>query len=303
MQRRRTLLATLGAAVATAGCFTGDDGPPTDTSRRETDSRDTQSETRDSGTTGTTPDQSPQPFSEPLDVGDSSIQLTGPVVQHSFFHRLTPDSLGVTGAPTDHQFLFIGVGIESEPRPGASEFTVTTDETTATAWRSFENQRVADLGVANGDYPYSADGEDGWLGFDLPAPLSGEPRLEISVNDGSAATSLPQGTVASLGSPPPSFTFDELSYPEEVESGEPIRVRTTVTNEGAGAGTFRAVVNQTGPTNAPHTNVTPLEPGQSAPWEVSFGAQGADRVTFRFRSADTASEHEVQVGSGGTTTV
>ncbi|WP_435348246.1 hypothetical protein [Haloarchaeobius sp. HRN-SO-5] len=283
MPRRRPLLAAVGTALATAGCLV-DDGSP------GTDRRDTQSDSLDPGTTGTPPSDDPRPFSETLDVGDLRVRLSGPAVQHSFLHLVQPDTMGVK-ALDGRQFVFVGVGVEGEPRPAAEDVSLLVDGESVAGWTSYGHRSPYSVGVATGNgRPYSADGEDGWVGFDVPAPVSDDPRLRFSVDGGRATTSLPDRAVEALRTPPPSFSVSEFSAPDSVGPDEPIPVSATVTNEGDGPGSFRASLNQLGPMYGPGPVEVALGAGESERWEESItvhrGLNDVEEVRFAFVTAD-----------------
>jgi hypothetical protein len=279
MPRRRHVLATVGTALATAGCLSGADSPGTDDQHQPVGTkRDTTSPP------ATAPD--PARFTEPVTVGGTTVRFSGPAVQHSYFRLTTPDSMAVSAA--DGQFLFVGVVVESGPAPGMGAFDLVVGGETYALTTVLVDRNPYSVPVAAGNgRPYRAEDGAGWVGADVPAPLpETEPMLRLTVDGESRLVTLPGVVADELGEPAPAFSFGAVSAPDSVGPDEAISVEVPVTNDGAGPGTVRAVVNEAGPMYAPHRLEATLAPGESTTLAESITTHldydfGSDRIRFK----------------------
>ncbi|WP_435334621.1 hypothetical protein [Haloarchaeobius sp. TZWWS8] len=303
--RRRSLLASLATGLAaSAGCLAGDDSPGTSTGTKTY--HDTNSQTIDSGTTGTTPKNTGGGFAEPVTLGDTTLELTSATTQHSYFHLTSPDTMGVEAA--DGQFFFVGVRVTEGDAPGPDSFDVrvgdeTYDLTTSLADRDSYDSPVA---AGNGQY-YTREEGAGWLATDVPAPLSGETlRIRIEQGEATAEVALPNFVADGLAVPSPDFAFGDVSIPDSVGPNDPIKVELPVTNEGDGRGTARVVVNEVGPMYAPHRVEADLGAGKSTTLAESIptdrGGSTASEVRLHVVAPGVDHRQTVTVDSDGTTT-
>ncbi|WP_267641641.1 hypothetical protein [Haloarchaeobius amylolyticus] len=290
--RRRAFLASLGTAVATAGCLAGGDSPGTDD---RTPTTGTDPTTTPPGT-----DRPPAPFTDTLTVGDTTLRFAGPVVQHSYFRLTTPDSMAVEVA--DGQFCFVGVAVEDGSPPDPDAFALVVGEETYDLGTELGERVPYSVPVAAGDgRPYRTDEGAGWVAADVPAPIDeAEPLLRVSVGEETHDVTLPGHAADTLGDPAPAFTFGEVSAPESVAADEPIPVEVPVTNEGDGPGTARVVVNETGPMYAPHQLETALDPGASETLTGSIdthmnAGDGTGTVSFTVLAPGLESSHSVTI--------
>ncbi|WP_439028283.1 hypothetical protein [Haloarchaeobius sp. DT45] len=292
--RRRTLLASVGTVLATAGCLSDAGSPGADGQRPDPETDTTATETP------VPTSQSPAAFSSAVTVGGTTFRFTGVTTRHSYFHLTFPDAMAVEAA--DGQFLFVGVAVESGQAPELGAFDlVVGDETYALSTELGERNPYSVPVAAGNGGPYDPEEGAGWLGADVPAPSPGpEPLLRLSVGGDTRDVALPGFLADELGDPAPEYTFDDISAPDSVGPGEDIVVELPVTNEGDGTGTARAVVNEEGPMYAPHRMEASLDPGQSTTLtehltsHLDYGVK-TDTVRFEVRAPGVESSHEVTI--------
>lgn len=267
---RRTLLASLGAGVAGfAGCLNDDapgSGTPTGT--------DTPTATpTDSGADATTT------LGASLAVGDRTVTVSGVDHRHTFRYLSAPDAFGVTVA--DGQFVFVGVeatGSGTPPDPEAFGFAFGDQQVGATTFLDYGP--VDPLSV--GEREYSVDHPQGYLAFEVPAPLGAS---TAAVTLGDARWTVPSSALDPLSDPAPSFAVTYGDVPASVPRDEPITVPLSVTNEGEGDGVFRGAVNHTGPMYGADEFTLSVPAGESRSHDVVVDYYvgenlGADRVQF-----------------------
>jgi hypothetical protein len=281
---RRQLLVSLGAGLAgIAGCSTA----PSD------------------GTTPSEPSETPTPTqtAEPATLGDAvtvdgtAVTVSNLVSTHSFLYLSAPDAFGVEVA--DGQFAFVTVEAgDDPPEPDAFAFAFDGERRPATTYHDYGPAGA--LPVAEREY--STDDPQGYLGFELPAPLAAE---SVAVSLGDARWTIPASARTPLQSPPPSFTV-EYDVPDAVASDAPVPVTLAVTNEGDGDGTFRGAINHQGPMYGAGDFAFSLAAGESRTYEESIDyhqQQGfsSDRLQFAVVSSAGERTFEVRLESAATT--
>jgi hypothetical protein len=291
---RRDFLAAGGSAVLTAlaGCVSADDAATT----------------RSTATTSTTTSEAPiaepqyLPWGEPAAVQGTTLTPESVVVQDSAFYLATPDTLGVLPFE-ERQAVFVTVSVDGETRPAPDDFVLAVSDG-ASGWTAYEDvsaDRFRERGRA-----YDPErGGDGWIGFAPETPVeTPDPRLRVQFGsdlNGAVRWSLPDDAAATLREPP-SFECRDFAVPSEVSPDQPIEVSVTVTNEGDGAGTFRAALNERGPTYRFETVELALDPGESRTWTgtvgTHVGVDEIDRVSVGFQSPCRDHQRTVTVADG-----
>ncbi|MFB6103226.1 MAG: hypothetical protein ABEJ73_11770 [Haloplanus sp.] len=263
---RRTVVASVGLALAgVAGCTdrNGSDTPPSDRA------------TPTSTASGSPADRT---LGDTVTLDGTTVTVAELAAAHSYHYRSAPDAFGVESAG-DGQFVFVGVTARGDDTPPVRQFALELD-----GERVVPSERtrgpVRDLApVRQGRY--TADDPEGYLLFPVPAPLDAEsvavllgegPRVTDSrteATDVRARWTIPDATLDPLRSPPPAFTV-AYDVPDAVGRDEPVPLRLDVTNEGDGAGVFRGALNHTGPMYGGDTFSVALDPGASTAYEESI---------------------------------
>lgn len=282
---RRALLRTGALAlVGAAGCT----GSPGDDAESSSPPASTTAET----TTSTTTER---PASRTETGTEAAVDLAARSVQSSFFYLTTADQMDVVGVE-GRQFLFATVSASGEwPRPGAIELVAdgerfrptTTPGSVDNSYRLYEQGRAYD----------PDEQRSGWLAFEVPNPLDAE---SVALSYGDERRALAEEHRAELTDSPAEFELVSFDAPEEVAPDETFDVSVAVENVGEGGGTFRAVLNESGPSHVPHQFELSIPPGERAEWSRSFGeyvSAGTSRARYRFRSAVANRDHEVAVVS------
>lgn len=208
------------------------------------------------------------------------MRSSGPTVQESFFHRTSADSWGVTGA--EGTFWFFGIAIATGPMPPVDAFTLLAGGEGRQLRQSVaETDPIVLSGPVSAGQAYDGESMWGWVGTDVPESIDvDEPRLRIDTGD--AVRTLPMSTELArpLGGSPAEISVESVDAPESVAPDESIELSVTVTNDGAGPGVARVVVNESGPTYEPHRFSESLPAGGSAVRTMRFKARPrCDRET------------------------
>jgi hypothetical protein len=288
---RRALLRTGALAVGSlAGCVGslgdrgdgGDDGSTPTATTRERSAADGTSRTE----TATESPTTARPSVEFAPVG----------VQSSFFYLTSPDSMDVE-AVDGVQFAFV----EVRPRtasPPPSDFALVADGRhywgTLAPGDAGGPNRLVELGPG---YSYE-DADPGWVAFEVPDPLD---AAEVVLAHDGRTRPVGDDLLAALRTPPADFELVSFDAPEEVSPGDPFEVSFAVENVGEADGTFRASVNQSGPTDVPHRAEFRVPAGTRRERTVRFDGDSnaeADAVGLQFRSAVADRETTVEVVSG-----
>lgn len=260
--RRRHLLSslTVGAALSVSGCSSLVVPDTTETTRRQTDERTTTNTASGGDKTSKT---SAVPFSKPIRVGETTLEFMTVLVQHACYVQKSRSSIEVRAA--DGQFLFVGVNVVSGPSPGIGGFDLLVEEEAFPLGNELGGIRPSELpGRVRKLEPYTPLKGAGWIGADLPAPLSGgDAAIRVTADGESQVVALPEEEASALTESPPALSYSTVSAPNAVQRDEPIPVEVTVTNHGEGAGEARSVFNVEFPPSASHMSWPSLQPGES----------------------------------------
>ncbi|WP_435360204.1 hypothetical protein [Haloarchaeobius sp. DFWS5] len=261
MQRRRTYLAAVGTAIATAGCF-GFGGS------NEDDDSGPDGQAEITGT-DTTTDSDVQSFGDPLSAGDAEVTLSKPAVQDSYFAQLAQDTIGVM-AVDGMRFVFVAVESTGDTAPELDDFSLEAGDYSGRGWTAYES--VTPARNPTGDGPYDPESGSGWLGFAVPAPLQEDHVISLSVGGETVRTRLPDSAGKALESPVAEFEITNFSVPESASSGDTVSVSLDVKNSNDTAGVFHGALN------APETKLLNLEfeAGASTTWEGELTAEAND---------------------------
>ena len=200
----------------------------------------------------------------------------------------SPDSIGPYGERGD-QFLVANVATEDDaPRnafaleAGGEAFEPTTSVGGTQIHQLFTEDGRAD--------PYR-NGE-GRLLFRCPKPVDTD-EGKLTWPGGEHALS--ESVAAELGRSPAAFEVEAFDVPETVETGTPVSISLSVTNESDVDGTFVAGLNRAGGDVA-HTPETPLfldvAAGESATWEYEY--PDGDYMTFILKWRGGRLSHRVE---------
>ncbi|WP_435069260.1 hypothetical protein [Haloplanus sp. C73] len=259
MPSRRTLLASLGAAVGLAGCLDTSSESPTATPTAETT------------------------LGQSVDVDGTTVTVAETAAVHSYQYLSAPDAFGVESAG-DGQFLFVGVSAEGERPPPVDAFALRVDDDSISP---VDRAGVPERDLAPvGESRYTEANPQGYLLFRVPAPLDAESVGVIWGRDTDlrARWAIPASRLDTLRSPPPEFSVS-YDVPEAVGGDDPVPVRVDVTNAGEGAGVCRGAINHTGPMYGGDTFSLSLGSGASETYEetVDYHVEedfGVDRLQF-----------------------
>ncbi|WP_224270290.1 DUF4352 domain-containing protein [Haloprofundus salinisoli] len=245
MPSRRAVVAA--GLVAISGCSTGSsDGGETD--------EDRQTEFRSSRTTADEETESATPMQElrvgeTADIDGASVTVSAIDAQESVYVTQI-DWMDVLTAPPA-RFVFASVTVETESQFPASRFSLVDGDGRISSHTDFGNRPgyavLPDSALSSGGEPnrsLSADGSEGWIGFQVPAPYDGN-KLEVALAaDGEAATwELPEKSVETLRAPLPTFEYAEVQIPEVAPLNGSFEVTVSVRNTSDTDGTFRGSPN------------------------------------------------------------
>lgn len=285
---RRCLLRTSALTlVGLAGCVGSLDG---DTAE-DSPARSTTSETTTHGTT--TSELSESETTTTTTTEEGAIDLAPQSVKSSYLYLTTPDSMDV-GAVEGKQFLFVTVAGRGDwPRPGAIELVADSEQfQPTTSPGPIRNPYY----LYDHGHVYDPDDErEGWLAFEVPDPLDAE-SVALAYDD--QRWSLPEEFRTALASPPAEFELLSFDAPEQVAPDEFFDISFAVRNIGEGDGTFRACLNESGPSYVPHPVELSVPAGERAEWSRSFGGrvyENTESATYRFRSAVADRDRDVEV--------
>ncbi len=235
----------------------------------------------------------------------AEVTLGGFVHRHSFLHLVHPDTLGVM-APADRQFLFVGVNaVDADTPPAPDDLELVAGDRHA-GWTAFggEAPTTLETGV-NRDRPYDPEALMGWVGFDLPVPLSsGTARIGRTDVTGSRSWSVPDDVVSALREPAPDFRVTNIDAPETTALNGPVAVTFDIENVGSVSGTFRASLNNLGPLYGPSPIRVGIDAGETVTHrhEISYFLNmetQADAIRFRLVTPHRSFRHEVSVTRDG----
>lgn len=206
------------------------------------------------------------------------------------------DDGATVSAADGRRFVFLSIvtghAVGLAP-PDPADFAIAVDGDRSRGWTTHE---AVDGRPHPDDFPhhYGERGEDeqgrtveygrgrvpGWIGFDVPAPVTGAPRLVLhptQVARPYAHWPLPDRTVERLRAPPADLVLGDVTLPESVGAGEAITAAVSAQNAGESAATFRVALDAEGV--APVLGTVPLGAGETGTWEGSIPAPGgADAV-------------------------
>jgi hypothetical protein len=220
-------------------------------------------------------------------------------VQSSFFYLTSPDSMAV--ATTERtQFVFVEVRPRTDSPP-PSDFALAADD--RRFWGTLAPGDVAGphLVYELGSGYRSGEVEPGWVAFEVPNPLDAD---EIALAYQGRREPLGEEFLAELRTPPADFEVVSFDAPEEVDHDESFEVSVTVENVGETAGTFRACLNQSGPTFVPRPVELSIPAGERREETWTFD----DSVSAESQHLDLRLESPAEVRTagvevvGGTTT-
>lgn len=291
---RRTFVAA--AAVWLAGCSSGgpSNGSPTsDTPSSSPTSRSTES----AGTTD---------IGETADVGDLDVRAHDAEASHSYFELPYPDFASVATSDGS-QFVSVTVDVRGGSDldvPESGAFSIAVGERTYSA-QTGRSTPSMDPGGA----PYSRERREGWMRFEIPAPIGdGVVRFQLDGEGGPVEWQFGPELVGKLREPAPEFEVRDFEAPEEVGPDEPIELSATVENVGDGPGTFRAALNQEGDIMYGGSTTTfEMEAGEERDWRetvdthVDMDPDEAATIRLRFRSSGGDVDHDVAIEPGRTT--
>ena len=276
MPSRRAVLASVAASVA--GCL----------GARRSDAPTTGTDTPTATPTTAPPTTAPPAKTPPTVEPDASLEAAH--VQHSVLYLSAPDAFGVAAAE-GRQYVFV-------PATGTSpeRFALVADESHAASARLFGGpattvawpDETARIRLPSPEQP------DGWLLFEVPAPLGGD-AAEVRWSDGESSETwaFDDARVAALTAAPPSVSVEAVEAPDEVEADEPFDVVVTAENGGDGDGVFRGALNRAGPMYG----ATPLR----EPIEAGGRATVRRRVSYRANTDLNAAELRFSVVAPGET--
>lgn len=180
-----------------------------------------------------------------------------------------------------HRGWIAAPGVEGEPVP--DEYPVPYTEEAASG------REERDI--------YGGDGQNGWIGFDLPATVDAAVDLLLKPTEAGrpfAIWSVPRETVDRLGAPPAAFSVADVSVPESVAPGDPLTASVTAENAGDGPGRFRAVLAAGDSTTLGGTRV---EAGAAGTWEGTVIApESGEAVEVAVRTVPEDFAREVRIG-------
>lgn len=171
----------------------------------------------------------------------TGLSVTDIGVYKAVTYESTMGSGGVL-APADRQFVVASVRNGSERDGSAFRF-----ETESESWtpglpetRGARNYAVA--GREGGPVGSPMAGEQQFLAFTVPSPLSAtEPRIRVADLSG-GEWQLPESAGERLAAPSPAFELTALTAPAEVSQGESISITLTVENVSETDGRLLAAV-------------------------------------------------------------
>lgn len=223
----------------------------------------------------------------------AGISVGSAVVRDAIVFLDTPDSMTVTDEHGWYLFVHVDADGEGSTAPPTEVFSLRTGA------RSFGAR--TDLGGAYGiegigRRAYSADRASGWVGFLVPSSLGAE---TATVSCGDAAWELPTDVLDRLNGPTPSWTVEEIVFPDELGAGERFEMSVTVRNTGSVYGTFRGVLNVADLRYAyyPYPFAEAAEPGEVATFTHSDTVpEDAQNPSFYFRTqaGDESRSYEVR---------
>ncbi|WP_435334620.1 hypothetical protein [Haloarchaeobius sp. TZWWS8] len=283
MQRRRTYLAAVGTAIATAGCFGGSNDDESNGSKRS-DGTDTPS------------GPAVQSFDQPLAAGNAEVSLSKPAVQDSYFAALSEETIAVM-AVNGKRFVFLTVDSTGDVAPKLEDFTFEAGDSSARAWTAYDGVVPARNPTAKA--PYTPERGSGWIGFAVPAPLKGDHVVSLSVGGETVRTRLPESTRSSLQKPIAEYDVSNFSAPESASPGDTVTVSFDIENTNGTAGVFHGALN--GP--EPKLFELQFAAGGSETREVELTAKANDEeenemdlVLYAVGARERAS---VSLGDGG----
>ena len=228
------------------------------------------------------------------------MAVTGATVADSFFYLTTPDSMAV-GGDADTRFVFVDVTTDGDaPEPRDFHLVPGDDAVRGTVEPTVDGRDVHDYDHGPA-YTRTEDGGEGWVVFPVPAPLADAPVVRWDAGDERPTWRLPDGVTAALAAPTPRFELSSFDVPASVAADQPIPVSLTVRNAGEGDGTFRAVLNESGPMYAPHSSTVQAPAGEERALEWSIDTHvgsSVDRVTLALRSPVADRDVDVSVSAG-----
>jgi hypothetical protein len=145
----------------------------------------------------------------------------------------------------------------------------------------------------------------GFVAFDLPAPLSGTPRVVYAPDEEPvAAWRLPAAVAAALSTPPPAFAVVDHDAPDAVVPGRRFPLTFTVANEGA-TGTLRASCNELAPLLVGHPVQRTVPGGERVRVDVVVDGlarvDAADAVRYAFHLPGAVVRGRIPVDEGAHT--
>lgn len=297
MPSRRSLLGSLGV-LFTAGCSQqsqADIQAPADTSTTTT-------------TTTTTSDTIHAPtrleWGAPTTYDGTTVTATSTWSQHSVFTLTTPDSYGVEAYP-GRQLLFVTIDISGDgPIPSPDDFQIEAGGERYPGWVEYEGHRGYRFRFENRATPFDSEKPQsgGWIGFALPESLDdSDPALRLQFageSEGATHWPLPTAVQQQLTAPAPDTRLETVDIPDTISEDESFDVTLTAVNDGDGAGTFRAAVNESGPEYWPNAVRLSLEPGNRQTASVTIsGHVGTDSPLVRVTvlTADRTSDREIEI--------
>jgi len=280
MPSRRTYLAGVSAALAgVAGCVdgAGPGGSPSGT------------RTGTPSTNGTDPLR--LDWNERAELSGAKVTPRIAAVRDSVVRPVSADTWGVVAFDAERMCFALVAAVGDVPAASAYRLDVPDG---GEGWTDPPSgQRIRPAFESAGT---TLDASDA-VGFTVPAPAeSADARLVLRTEERTVSWALPEDARTALGRPTATFTVESVSAPASVAAGESFEVSGTATNEADVPGTFRAVLNETGPTYRPHRVTMDLAAGKTGTWSMSFVA-GDSGTTHRygFRAPDTSESLEVTV--------
>lgn len=255
MPSRRALLAACsGGIAALAGCAGRFRGSP-------------DAGATDTATPAPVPTGTPASVGGERRVGDSTVTVKRAAARSTVVHLSSADSMDV--ATADGRFLLARVEA-TEPAPGPDAFSLVADGTTYDRTDAWYREPVV---VGSLAATYRAESGEGWLAFEVPAPLSAD-RTRVTCGD--ARWRLPDAVVDALARPVPSWTLRSFEVPAELEPGEEFAVRVAVENVGDADATFRGALNVANLNYAyyPYPFAVGVPAGERATWTKRLSVPG-----------------------------
>jgi hypothetical protein len=235
-----------------------------------------------------------------LDAG--GLRVSTPTPRDSFRYRAANGLLRVA-TPDRGRFLLVRVEPRDDLAPAASDLHVWSD-----------GERVAGT-VEPGPAPPAepAAGSDGplagttagFVAFDLPAPLSGDPRVVYAPGgEPVAAWRLPPDVASALSTPPPAFAVVDHDAPTAVEPGRRVPLGFTVANDGV-TGVLRGSCNELVPVPTAHPVHRTIPGGERGRVEVVLDGpaevEAPATVTYAFHGPGVVVRGRVPVDDGAHT--